>query len=177
MSKLSELKNEAVEVFKDYLFNDLDMQERLDYVQSDDPHDQFCEIADGQVPVYTADSLEMAAEDTSLATEESDLCPEGTPLQIINANIYETIQAELWDYWRREKDEIEEDAQEIVDAMEELEEALEDEEDERLGIQIVEDIAKERDPDADTEILEILQGHLQDIVEKQGKKPSENKTS
>lgn len=156
MSKLSELHDDAIEEFKEELFS-FTHQERLDYVQSDEPHDRFHEIADGQVPVYTAESLEMAAENNELAMEnDSGLCPDGSPIQIINVNIYESIQEALWEYWNAEKEEIEENAQAVVDALEAFEEALHDDEDERLAAQIIVDIVEEYEVEAGDQDLKLI---------------------
>jgi len=172
MSKLTELKDDAVEEFKDHLFNCLDLQERLEYLQEDEPTERFSEIADGQVPVYTADSMGIASEDTNISMEKSDLCENGTPLEIINANIYEAIQAELWDYWRNEKDEIKEETQEIINALEELEIALSDPNDERLDTQIVTDVAEGYTCFSfysDEEVFDALEKHRAKLAVKQAR--------
>jgi len=167
---LYSLKEDAVEEFKDYVLSHLDVQERLDYVQDDEPHEQITEIADGQVPVYTATSLEMAANDIELAMENSDLCPDGSPIEIINANIYEAISAAMWEWWNAEKGTIEEEAQETVDALEAFEDALEDEDDERDADEIIEDVVAEHAVAIeDAELKLILEERHQELIEKAAK--------
>ncbi|KKM21438.1 hypothetical protein LCGC14_1635380 [marine sediment metagenome] len=77
-----------------------------------EPHDTIHEIADGSVPVYNATLLAVAAESNEVALLEPEIGPafDGTPtpINIIAANIFEAIKAELW-----------EEAQRIVDEMEE----------------------------------------------------------
>jgi hypothetical protein len=74
--------------------------------------DVIHEIADGLVPVYTSELLELACADNSLGTEEPELGPafdgSPTPANIIAANVYERITADLFvrfEEIRREGDE------------------------------------------------------------------------
>ena len=64
--------------------------------------DTIHELADGLVPVYTHDLMSLAAENISLATDEPELGPafggEPTPVNIVAANVYEWLTAQLWDY-------------------------------------------------------------------------------
>lgn len=70
-----------------------------------EPHDRIHEIADGSVPVYTYDILQLAADNIDLATNEPELGPafdgSPTPVNIIAANIFERIEEACWDEWRR----------------------------------------------------------------------------
>ncbi len=64
------------------------------------------EFADGAVPVYNYDLLQLAAElDNGLALTEPEAGPafDGTPtpINIIAANVYEAVEAELHEEWRR----------------------------------------------------------------------------
>jgi|GEM_PF-3341164 len=69
----------------------------------DEPHDLIHEIADGCVPVYTSQLLSLAAGCNELATATPELGPafDGapTPVNIIAANVFEAIEAALWDEW------------------------------------------------------------------------------
>lgn len=70
--------------------------------------DVIHEVADGHVPCYTSQLLELANDDNSLATDEPELCPAfdgtATPVNIIAANVYEKLTAALWDEWREIED-------------------------------------------------------------------------
>ncbi len=61
------------------------------------------EIADGAVPIYYSDILQMAADNNFLALEEPEIGPAfdgtATPINIIAANIYEHIYHALYEYW------------------------------------------------------------------------------
>ena len=76
-----------------------------DNQEETEPNDTIHEIADQAPPIYTRDILEWAAEDIDLALDEPELGPafDGTPtpINIIAANIYERIEQELWEEWRR----------------------------------------------------------------------------
>ena len=71
--------------------------------RADEPHDVIHEIADGAVPVYTSDLLALACEDNALATDTPELGPafdgSPTPVNIIAANVFEAIEAALWNEW------------------------------------------------------------------------------
>jgi hypothetical protein len=119
---LSGLQEDAVYSFKEYIFG-LGYPELLDFCQQDEPHDIISEMADSGVPVYTAEILETAANNTELATEESDLGGT-TPLEIITQNIYCALEAEQWEWWNDNKDELEEECQNVVDALESFQDAI-----------------------------------------------------
>ena len=101
------------------------LQELADYIEQqnfdpdeldsflDEPHDTIHEIADGCVPVYTSDLMEMAAGNyNDLATTEPELGPafdgSSTPVNIIAANVFEAIEAALWENIRERQAEREE---------------------------------------------------------------------
>lgn len=67
----------------------------------DQPHDTIHEIADSGIPIYNATLLELAANDNELALSEPELGPAfdgtATPINIIAANVFEAIEAALWD--------------------------------------------------------------------------------
>ena len=78
-----------------------------------DPWDNMIpELADGSVPVYIDDLMNMAANDIELAmvAPESDPAFDGTPtpVNIIAANVYEAVTAALYVEWETIKDEREE---------------------------------------------------------------------
>lgn len=77
-----------------------------------EPHDFIHETADSGVPVYHSDLLKLAAENHSLALDEPELGPaydgKPTPINIIAANVYEAIEARMWDEWRSIESEREE---------------------------------------------------------------------
>lgn len=69
-----------------------------------DPGDQIHEIADGATPVYNGELLDIAAMHNAIALSVPECGPafsgEATPINIIAANVYEHIEAALWDEWR-----------------------------------------------------------------------------
>jgi hypothetical protein len=71
--------------------------------RADEPHDVIHEIADAAVPVYTSDLLALACQDNALATDTPELGPafdgSPTPVNVIAANVFEAIEAALWDAW------------------------------------------------------------------------------
>jgi len=96
---LDGLKEDAVREFKDWLIENPD---------NDEPHDVIFEIADSNVPIYTADILELGGNHWELMTEVPELGPafDGapTPLNIIAANIFEAIEQACWECWREYED-------------------------------------------------------------------------
>ena len=70
-----------------------------------EPHDRIFEIADGWVPVYHSELIDLAGECHSLATDVPELGPafsgEPTPVNIIAANVFEMITADLWEEWNK----------------------------------------------------------------------------
>lgn len=67
--------------------------------------DTITEIADGAVPVYTTDLMELAAGNITLATATPELGPafdgEPTPVNIVAANVYERLTEVAHDEWNR----------------------------------------------------------------------------
>ena len=102
---LQDLIDGAIEEFKDRIADNPDY-----YRGGGEPHDDISEIADSSVPVYHSDLLELAIGDNELATSEPEIGPafDGapTPVNIIAGNVYEAIEAGLWEYWNENKDEI-----------------------------------------------------------------------
>ena len=88
--------------------------------------DTIFEITDSHVPVYTYDLLKCALDNLGLATEEPELGPafdgSPTPVNIIAANIFETIEADLWEYWHDELEPMIDDHLERLDEIEGMEE-------------------------------------------------------
>lgn len=91
-----------------------ELRERLedwgeDDFEQDEPHDIIHEIADSNVPVYTSDLMQLAADDLSLATNEPELGPafdgSPTPTNIVAANVYDAITEDLWKEYSKIKDE------------------------------------------------------------------------
>ena len=78
-----------------------DWQDTLDYIINLECSDIIHEIADGCVPVYTADILNCALEDLGLATDEPEIGPAfdgcATAVNLIAANIYEKICNHLYE--------------------------------------------------------------------------------
>ena len=76
--------------------------------RADELHDVIHEVADSSVPVYTSDLLALANEDNGLATDEPELGPafdgSPTPTNVIAANVFERIEAALWDEWSKMED-------------------------------------------------------------------------
>ena len=86
-----------------------DLQDWIkDNPDNDEPHDTIHEIADSSVPVYTYDLLHLAADNPNLAVDEPELGPafdgSPTPVNIIAANVFEYIEAALWEYWNDNTD-------------------------------------------------------------------------
>lgn len=80
-------------------------RDNLDEAKSygiEDLHDTVHEIADGLVPVYTSDLMQLAADNLNLATDTPELGPafdgSPTPANIVAANVYEWLEAEIWEY-------------------------------------------------------------------------------
>lgn len=126
---LEGLKQDAIQELKEHL-DGLDRQERVDFCQdnSGEANDYMHEIADGQVPVYTAASLELAANnlELALANESGLAADDASPVEVINVNIYEAINQELWGWWSRESEEIKERAQGVLDTIEAVQEEVYD---------------------------------------------------
>ena len=73
------------------------------------PSDTLHEIADGHVPIYSYELLELAADEPRFALDEPECGPafDGTPtpVNIIAANVYEALSNDLhmaFDEWRDE---------------------------------------------------------------------------
>jgi len=90
-----------------------ELRERLD----DDPEmtypeDVVSEIADGAVPIYTADLMDLAANNIDLAVMEPECGPafdgSPTPTNIVAANVYELVSNALYqelETWKEEQEE------------------------------------------------------------------------
>ena len=96
--------------FRDTLETDKD-----NILESSYPEDVLHEYADSAVPIYTADLMELAANNIDLATDEPECGPafDGapTPVNIVAANVYEALIAEGYDWLREVQDESEEEDQ------------------------------------------------------------------
>ena len=89
-----------------------DLDERIAYdpdVLDDEPHDLVFEIADSNTPIYYSDLMDVASSDYDMILTEPSIGPafdgEPTPINIIAANIYEAICADLFQYWEQLQDE------------------------------------------------------------------------
>jgi len=142
---LSHYEENAVDSFKEQLF-DRNYEDLLIECEQDQPHDIISEVADGACPVYTSTIMQLAANSIELATEESELGGT-TPLEIISQNIYCALEAAQWEWWRANKDELEEECRAFCDAEEEFDEAMEDPDDDRAPAQIMDSITKKIDED------------------------------
>ncbi len=73
------------------------------------------EFADGSVPVYTGDLMQLAANNIDLVTVTPELGPafdgEPTPVNIVAANVYEAIINGLHEAWREIEEEREEEGE------------------------------------------------------------------
>ena len=81
------------------------------YVEEGGAHgeDHIYELADSYTPIYTADLLQYALDDLTLACVEPEIgTGENTAQSILTAVIYETILDRLWDALREIQDEEEE---------------------------------------------------------------------
>lgn len=76
------------------------------------------EVVDGCVPVYNSTLLELAANTPDLALNEPELGPafdgSATPINIIAANVFEALEADIYEYAK----ELEVEFQEKLDALE-----------------------------------------------------------
>ena len=100
---IHDLECEACEELDDYIKNNAwNKDETRSFL--DEPHDTIHEIADSSVPIHTSDLMELAARDNNLALNEPELGPafdgSATPVNIIAANVFEAIEAALWDHVR-----------------------------------------------------------------------------
>lgn len=82
------------------------VKEAFEYSPDADPSEVAHEVADGLVPVYTSDLLQIAAlDDMNLAVTEPECGPaydgSPTPVNIIAANIYERLNEEAWEVIRK----------------------------------------------------------------------------
>ena len=87
--------------------------ELLDWMKENpgnsEPNDTIFELADSGVPVYTSDLLQWACDYCAFATNEPELGPafdgSPTPTNIIAANIFESLESDLWEfYYEHEND-------------------------------------------------------------------------
>ena len=71
------------------------LKDEYDLLDAQYPDDYIFEVADGSVPVYTADLLEYGSANWELLTTEPGIGPafdgSPTPINIIAANIYEAV--------------------------------------------------------------------------------------
>jgi len=79
-----------------------DLQDRIEWCEKEkeeyDQDDLISEIADNNIPIYTYDLLQYASNNFDLIYK-NDLCSEDADcIQIIQANIYELLTEELYDY-------------------------------------------------------------------------------
>ena len=78
-------------------------------INGDEINDIIWEIADSNTPISIWDILQYAANNIALAVDEPEIGPafdgSPTPVNIIAANIYEAIEADLWEYWQEELEE------------------------------------------------------------------------
>jgi len=83
----------------------------------DEPNDTIFELSDSGVPIYTGDIIQYALENLDFAVNEPELGPafdgSPTPTNIIAANIFEYLEAELWDYFNDHKDDYLDNEEEI----------------------------------------------------------------
>ncbi len=122
----------AREGFDEHLDYQEDAAGRL--VVIEEPHDAAHDIADTVTPHYTSDLLQVAANCSHMATDEPECGPafDGTPTptNIIAANVYEAIIADLHEYAGELKEATEEAAEvagiDLLEGAEELAEMLYD---------------------------------------------------
>ena len=74
-----------------------------------EPNEGIGEIAGSNVPIYTADLIQLGADNWELMMTESEIGPafDGTPtpLNILAANVYDAITTALWERWQQHLDE------------------------------------------------------------------------
>lgn len=105
----------ALEELDDHIER-LEGDELASFLDSPDYSGTLHEIADGCVPVYNADILDVAASDHNVSLREPECGPafDGTPtpVNIAAANIYELISEALYADIERRKEELEVDSEE-----------------------------------------------------------------
>ncbi len=166
---LSHYESNAVEYFKEQIFDlHSSYEDLLIFCEQDQPGDIISEVADGACPIYTHTIMQLAANNTELATEESELGGT-TPLEIITQNIYCALEAAQYEWWRANKDELEEECRTIVDAEEVFDTAMEDPDETRTAEKIIAAIVKPLKEDEfaslgvkneGEEIAEVVSEHL-----------------
>ena len=95
--------------------------------------DRIHEIADGAIPVYTSELLEMAARDNGLAMDTPEIEGDGSPINTIQLNIFERVSLHLYDVVETIKEEIQEREDNLQEAKEALEEEAMDHNGHELG--------------------------------------------
>ena len=98
---LQDLKDEVREGLIEHIrYNDCDVSDN--YIS-----DEFHEIVDGAIPVYTYDLMNLAGDNMELILESSELFGGGgTPLQNIQGNLYEILYSEISEFWSNEIEQI-----------------------------------------------------------------------
>ena len=137
---LENLIKEAKEELKDWAQGEVAEYE----VVPDDVGHQIFEIADSSTPVYYSDMMQCANEDYSLMHKVPECRgEEGTPMRLLQLNIFDRISQELYEYWQELESELEEDLEILESAKDAVTDAFDD-------------------PDLDP--LEVLEG-LEDVPE------------
>lgn len=99
---LYELEQSALEEFQSKFF-----EEEWD-TDDDEASDIISEIADGRIPIYTYEVLEVAMSNLRLACDSPKIYGwdwKPSPSELIQANIYEHLQSKLFEwYYENKKD-------------------------------------------------------------------------
>ena len=79
--------------------------ERDRFADDDKAYDSICEIADSHIPIYTYQVLEVAMSDLWLVYDSPAMYSSNcqSPLQLIQANIYEHLQSKLFERYNKNK--------------------------------------------------------------------------
>lgn len=77
--------------------------------RGEDPDDQIREIADGAVPVYNYELMEIGMQNLDLACTAPDLETDGSAVSAMQIVILEHISQELHEYWGEIRESINED--------------------------------------------------------------------
>lgn len=81
--------------------------EKEQILSAEYPEDLLYEFVDGAVPIYYYQLLELAIDDTYIATNEPDLLAydgKPTPINAIAGNVYEALRTEAYEWLEEVKE-------------------------------------------------------------------------
>lgn len=101
----------SLQLWIDYAVDELnDILQETTLDDADAVEDQIFELADSNTPIYYSDMLDCVNDDIDLFITRPDLADDSaTPDKMIQLNIFERIEAALWERfteWKEEQEEI-----------------------------------------------------------------------